>query len=131
MDKHSWLVYTKEANRGALCKFCVLFSNTYAGRGNNQLGALVVRPFTNWKKALKTFEMHTKTDYHVFSAQKALHFTRIMEGDAQDVVTAATLHNQKEVEENRKKLCSIVETIILCGRKGIHYEGTMTLASSD
>lgn len=44
---------------------CVLFSNETSGKGNFvKVGALVNKPFINWKNVLECFTTHSNADYH-------------------------------------------------------------------
>lgn len=122
MQKYSWLVYSDVA-KGALCKICVLFGCNKGGRGRQELGSLVTMPFVNWKKALCTFDQHSKTEYHQFSVEKAQGFSSVMTGKTRDIRTSINLENKKIIEENRKKLIAIVETVILCGRQQMPLRG--------
>lgn len=112
--KYSWLVYSNIL-QGALCKVCVLLG----GRGLQELGAFVSKPFTNWKKGLESFDHHAETKFHKFAIEQAANFARVMEGKTLDVAESISVENNKIAEENRKRLKAIVETIFLCGRQEI------------
>lgn len=65
IDAFNWLAYTKESGEGAVCKCCVLFVKHCVGKHAGQkTGALVSKPFTNWKKALEQFRDHQNASYH-------------------------------------------------------------------
>jgi hypothetical protein len=83
----------------------------------------VAIPFINWKKAKQIFDSHSKANYHMFSVEKAQGFMSVMTGKTTDIVTSISSENKKQAEENRKKLISIVETVILCGRQQIALRG--------
>ncbi|CAH1993310.1 unnamed protein product [Acanthoscelides obtectus] len=110
--------------QGALCKVCVLLGKTQGGRGHQELGAFVSKPFINWKKALESFDHHADTKYHKFAVEQAANFATIMEGKTLDVTECLNVENNKIAEENRKRLKAIVETIILCGRQAIALRGS-------
>lgn len=118
MEQYNWLVFSDIA-KGALCKACVLFGRNYGGRGGQELRSLVSTPFINWKKAKQTFDTHSKADYHMFLIEKVQGFMSVMTGKTSDIITSISSENKKQAEENRKKLISIVETVILCGRQQI------------
>ncbi|CAH1994285.1 unnamed protein product [Acanthoscelides obtectus] len=122
-NRYSWLVYSN-LMQGALCKVCVLLGKTQGGRGHQELGAFVSKPFINWKKALESFDHHADTKYHKFAVEQAANFARIMEGKTLDVTECLNVENNKIAEENRKRLKAIVETIILCGRQAIALRGS-------
>jgi hypothetical protein len=121
MEKYSWLVFSDVA-KGALCKVCVLFGRNHGGRGGQELRSLVV-PFINWKEAKQVFDSYSKADYHMLSVGKAQGFMTVMTGKTTDIITSISSENKKQAEENRKKLISIVETVILCGRQQIALRG--------
>jgi len=83
----------------------------------------VAIPFINWKKAKQIFDSNSKADYHMFSVEKAQGFMTVMTGKTTDIITSINSENKKQAEENRKKLISIVETVILCGRQPIALRG--------
>ena len=63
LTRFSWLVYTQRD--GAFCKYSVLFSKEWVGKGCNQaLKSLVKEPFTKRKDALKMFRNHESHTYH-------------------------------------------------------------------
>jgi len=53
----SWLAYSAKLD-GAFCTFCVAFAKSGAGINSQTLGALVRKPFQNWKHAMETFKNH-------------------------------------------------------------------------
>lgn len=120
--KNPWLVYSNIA-QGALCKMCVLFGRTQGGRGGQELGAFVAKPFNNWKKALENFDHHGNANYHKFAVERAKHFVRVMEGQTLDVIESINVENKKIAEENRKRLTAIVDTILFCGRQEMSLRG--------
>jgi len=122
MEQYSWFVFS-DAAKGALCKACVLFGRNHGGRGRQELRSLVAIPFINWKKAKQIFDNHSKADYHLFSVEKAQGFMTVMTGKTTDIITSINSENKKQAEENRKKLISIVETVILCGYQQIALTG--------
>ena len=68
LEKHPWLVYSKEAD-GGFCKFCSLFS-----KNRESLGVLVNKPFTMWVKVHKVVEGHASNNYHFRAVCDALDF---------------------------------------------------------
>jgi len=122
MEQYSWLVFSDVA-KGALCKVCVLFGRNHGGRGGQELRSLVATPFINWKKAKQIFDSHSKADYHMLSVEKAQGFMTVITGKTTDIIASINSENKKQADENRKKLISIVETVILCGRQQIALRG--------
>ena len=89
-----------------------------------------MRPFTNFKKASELLGKH----FHGIgnskghkTHQNALHvanmFIKAMEDSSARIENQLSILHSKKVTENRLKLRSIAETIILCGRQGIAFRG--------
>ena len=100
-----------------------------------QLGVLVQRPFTNFKKASEILGDHFHGTghlqgtaskgrrFHQAAVELAMSFLAVMENKSQGFDTQLSSIRRGNVAENRLKLKSIVETIILCGREGIPLGG--------
>jgi len=103
---------------------CVLFSNETSGKGNSvKVGALVNKPFINWKNALECFITHSNADYHKLSTLRADEFVKIIENKTFDVATQVDSFKKAQVIENRLKFFPIIETIIFCGRQELAMRG--------
>ena len=132
--QHSWLnlynglVYSEKEN-GGYCKFCVLFSkDPYSVHGLNS--ALVTCAFTNFKKASDKFREHfsgtsnsSARKYHLQAVEVAQSFKAVMENKRLSIDQQLSTVRQQIVAENRKKIKSIAETVIFCGRQGIALRG--------
>lgn len=123
LNLYQWLAYSEKV-QGALCRICVLFSQRVGGKGRQDLGSLVVRPFCNWKKAKETFELHQKKDYHINATLKAENFKSVVKGTTSDVASMLDSVRERQAKDNREKLKPIVETILMCGRQEIALRGT-------
>lgn len=120
-QRYSWLLYSK-CQEGAFCKVCVLFGHESSGKGGHQkLGALVRLPFTRWKNALEAFQSHNDCEYHKAAVLYAAYFMEALEGEtiAEQISSGA----RQQRQTNRKKLASIIETVIFCGRQGMPLRG--------
>ena len=123
MTKWEWLVYSP-VKCGAYCKYCVLFSSEYAGKGLHQkVGSLVSKPFDNWKDATERFREHSTSKFHQFSTLAAENFLKIMTSKMEDVATQLSEQRRKEKEQNRAALRVLVETVILCGEQELPLRG--------
>lgn len=123
LSKFSWLTYTQHL-QGALCRHCVLFAQEEAGKGSHQqLGYLVTKAYTNWKKALEHFSQHANTTYHKKCSEFAENFLRVAQGQQQPILNLLSKEHARQDEENRVILGSIVETVILCGRQELALRG--------
>ena len=88
-----------------------------------QAGVLVSYALTNFKHATDSLKKHEQKDYHKEAVVKMESFTTVMSGQ-QDSISVQINNAAKElVAQNRKKLHSIIETIILCGRQNIPLHG--------
>ena len=108
--RYTWLKYSEQED-GGYCLPCVMF---YASKNFcAQAGVLVSFAFTNFKHAI---EKHEQKDYRKEAVVKMESFMKVMSGQ-QDSISVQINNAAKElVATNRKKLQSIIETIILCGR---------------
>ena len=99
----------------SLCDVIVMF---YASKNfRAQAGVLVSYAFTNFKHAIEIFKKHEQKDYHKEAMVKMESFVKVMSGQ-QDSISVQINNAAKElVATNRKKLQSIIETIILCGQQ--------------
>ncbi|KAG5871948.1 hypothetical protein JTB14_022423 [Gonioctena quinquepunctata] len=123
LDRYPWLVYTE--NDGALCKYCVLFSHHTVGKGGNQAPkSLVTVSYKKWKHAIEDFESHQSKQYHHEAVVKGSNFLKTMQNQHLDIRNVIDSGRRKQVEENREKLFSIVETIKFCGRQELALRGT-------
>lgn len=123
LTRFPWLVYTQ--SDGAFCKYCVLFSKESVGKGCNQtLKSLVKEPFTKWKDALESFKNHESHSYHKDSTLTGNNFLKTKSDLTSDIRNMMDSGRKKQVEDNRKKLASIVDTIKLCGRQELALRGT-------
>lgn len=118
----NWLSYSRKQD-GAYCKLCVFFAGDAAGVGGQALKGLVKNPFTNWKDAVEAFNRHQTTEYHKFSVIKSQNIQLI---EQQKQIPVALQIDQSvlvRIEENRKRISPIIDTILLCGRQGISLRG--------
>ncbi|CAN7941870.1 unnamed protein product [Ixodes hexagonus] len=122
-EKYPWLVYSRcQGQEGALCNVCVLFGQECSGKGSHQkLGGLVLTRFVRWKNALETFKAHSESEYHKTAVLDADNFVQAVQGEPvkERMDSAARVQRQT----NRKKLMSIIEVVLLCGRQGIALRG--------
>jgi len=122
--RFSWLVYSKKLE-GVFCKMCVLFSNETLGKGSSvKVGALVNKPFINWKNAFEYFTTHSNADCYKFPTLRVDEFVKIIENKTFDVATQVDSFKKAQVIENRLKLIPIIETIFFfCGRQELGMRG--------
>lgn len=124
LGKYSGLCYSVTDN-GGYSKYCVLFAKCSPSVA--QPGVLVERPFTNFKKASEILGDHFHGTghlqctaskgrcFHQAAVELAMSFLAVIKNKSQGIDTQLN-SIRRNVAENRLKLKSIVETIILCGR---------------
>ena len=119
LTSYNGLVYSESAD-GGFCKFCVLFAQCTPTM--KELGVLVTKPFTNFKKAVEKLSEHFHgKKFHKLAVEAAMIFMQIQ--NKRILLIDQQLSMQRTtVVQNRLKLHSIVETII-CGRQGIPLRG--------
>ena len=118
--RYPWLKYSEQED-GGYCLPCVMFymSKNFCA----QAGVLVSYALTNFKHAIDNLKKHEQKDYHKEAVVKMESFVKVMSGQ-QDSISVQIDNAAKElVATNRKKLLSIIETIILCGRQNIPLRG--------
>ena len=132
---YPWLCYSPSEEDAAYCLSCVLFGYKFPSKAA-RVKSLFSQPFKHWPDAIAAFERHChgkkkKLDPSYKSFQ-ALHtqtwpildaiLTNI-NGLAEDIDVMVDRNFRKEVEENRRKLEPIVDTVILLGRLGLPFRG--------
>lgn len=124
VGRYPWLVYSENL-QGALCKYCVVFADECAGKGEHQrLGCFVTKAFTNYKKATDALKSHAASSYHEKSTALSESFLAVRSGSQHDIMTQLDQGLKKQAEENRKNLLPIIETILFCGRQEVALRGT-------
>uniref|UniRef100_A0A1B6F8D5 DUF4371 domain-containing protein n=1 Tax=Cuerna arida TaxID=1464854 RepID=A0A1B6F8D5_9HEMI len=91
---------------------------------NQTLKSLVKEPFTKLKEALELFKNHESHSYHKDSTLIGNNFLKTKSDLSSDIRNIMYSSRKRQVEENRKKLSSIVETIKLCGRQELALRGS-------
>ena len=121
-EKYAGLVYSKSED-GGYCKYCVLFGRCESSV--KELGVLVTRPLTNFKKASeKLVEHFTKSrKSHQNAMEKAMTFIAVTEKQALSIDQQLNTEISKRIAENRTKLQSIAATVVFCRRQGIALRG--------
>ena len=87
-------------------------------------GVLVSSPLLNFRKALEILEKHMGKDYHKLAVVKLETFVKVMSGSQDSISVQLSNVAKDHVATNRKKLQSIIETVILCGRQNIPLRGS-------
>ena len=115
-----------EKDRGAYCKYCVLFQHALICDSRIiTFGALVVVPLNNWKKATQKLLEHFggSCRYHNKALELAENFKKTLTGQKVPIHHIIENSRTSQIKENRIKLMSIIDTIVTCGRQGIALRG--------
>ena len=91
-----------------------------------ELGVLVNRPLTNFKKVIEKLNEHFCSKgrrSHQAAVERAITFIAVMENRAVSIDQHLSSKKAKLVAENRIKMQSIAVTIIFCGQQGIALKG--------
>lgn len=121
-SKFTWLAYSIKFD-GAFCKVCVAFAKNEAGINSQPLGALVKKPFRNWKHATETFKSHSSLQYHLKCLIDADNFLSIKKNPSLSIESKLDTSHAKQVMENRKNIIPIIEALTLCGNQNISIWG--------
>lgn len=118
-----WLIYSKKCD-GAFCHFCFFFCSIEVGKGSHtNAKSFVNQPFKRWKDAKETFRYHQSLEYHKKALIIAENFKDVHDKKIVSIDLQLDKARKVEIEQNRRILSSIVETIILIGRQEIAYRG--------
>lgn len=95
------------------------------------LKAFVTEPFLNFKKGIELLKNHGLTNYHKRCAEKGSSFIQNSNaGESKFINNIYSYKTKSIMEANRKRLTSIIETIIFCGHNNISLRGTETMGYS-
>ena len=119
LQHYSWLEYSVMAN-GGFCVPCMLFG---IGSNDIDLGVLVSRPRMNFKKATDELKAHDKKASHLDAVTSADLFFKVMSGKQPPVYQQTNIALANRVAANKKRLVSIVKTVLLCGRQTFALKG--------
>ena len=120
LKKYKWLIYSRQEN-GGYCLPCVLFARSTDVRKGK--GALVESAFNNFKKMYDVCDTHASREYHKGAVATCEAFVQVMSGRQESVAVQLREGARETIQNNRKKLQSIIETIMLCGRQNIPLRG--------
>ena len=121
LKQHSpWLGYSKELD-GGLCIPCVLFASR--NRCGQDLGTLVVRPLKTFNKATEILRKHATLHYHKNAMADLQSFLARMKQQRPSVLELMQSAHTIQVQKNRAKLLSILQSIIWCGKQNIALRG--------
>ena len=89
-----------------------------------ELGVFFNRPSTDFKRATEKLHDHFHNKkFHKTSAEAASTFTLVMKNPDLAIDHRLISEKSKRAAENHRKLLSIAETVIFCGRQGLAFRG--------
>ena len=92
---------------------------------------LVMKPLTNFQKALEILNKHDNKLFHRSSVIQMEEFLKVMKNKQPSIRRHLSEVTAQPIATNRQKFCSIVETVLLCGRQNIplrgHRDSTMNI----
>ena len=127
LELHSWLCYSPSQD-GAFCLSCVLFGDRFPGKCS-KIHNLFSQPLRRWSGAAYTLKHHAgqglggEMSLHACTFPILTSLLSQMSGKAQPIEVILDTNLKKEIEENRKKLASIVDSVIFCGHLGLPLRG--------
>ena len=84
---------------------------------------LVETAFTNFKKMYEVCDLHAAREYHKDAIAVCDAFVERTSGKRKSVLIQLREGARETIQNNRKKLCFIMEIIVLCGRQSIALRG--------
>lgn len=129
LQKFPWLAYSESLD-GALCKICVFFGNANSSKNAGKLDKLFKSSYTYWTGARYKFTTHEKSQIHQNALLLYATFEKMVQQKIVPIEVCMNRATQKIIEENRNKLISITETVILCGRQYFALRGHRDDATS-
>lgn len=106
LEKYPALVLSPSKG-GLFCRYCVLFSHEYGGKGSHEkLKTLVNEPLIQYHRMFGSdgyVTTHMNRDYHKFACLQAAEFEKSMQAPNTDVVARLDSARTKKIQENRDR----------------------------
>ena len=93
------------------------------GYRGSEPGILVQHPLTHFGKALEMMHKHSEKEYHKLAVVRSDEFVSVTSGRQSSIQCQLNKATAETVVMNRKKLKSIINNIILCGRQNFPLRG--------
>jgi hypothetical protein len=123
--RYPWAVFS-ESQKGLFCKYCFLFSSNCGQYRQSSTGYFVKQPLKSFAKLLGKegdFKIHEKSRYHREAIESAQDFQNTYDKPESEVINMVANQRLKQVEENRRRLVPIIESILFLGRQNIALRG--------
>lgn len=120
---YPWLKYSATKN-GGYCVACVLFAGETAGTGGQtKLGTFVLEPMVKFKKATELLCNHNKAAYHLTAMTRMEQFVYTANHPTKAIDLIINRKRKEQIENNRRLLVPIIETVLFCGRNMLPLRG--------
>lgn len=116
--KHKWLHY-QEGSDSVLCYYCMVAEKRGLLVSGNRDDVFSKIGYSNWKKALQSFEKHENTIFH----REAVQMLVTIPQTTRDVGDMLSDSHAAAKAENRKMLEVIISSIRFLGRQGLALRG--------
>ncbi|KAL4132755.1 hypothetical protein QTP88_009856 [Uroleucon formosanum] len=106
------------------CKYCVLYAPNTSN--NITLKTFVKKPLKNFSKLTGkdgTLKTHGNHKYHKFAVKSRNNFLAAYHNPQKVIINQINTQQSIQVNENRKRLVPIIETIIFYGRQNLALRG--------
>jgi hypothetical protein len=113
LEQHLWLVYSTALN-GAFCIECALFAQQ-----RSNLGILVNKPFTSWRKKSEVISKHANKQFHIEASLAANTFTQNYLHPDCSIEKYSRDSSSQNFQTNLKILKFCIEAVLFCGRQCI------------
>ncbi|CAG9822169.1 unnamed protein product [Phaedon cochleariae] len=120
-----WLTFSV-SKKGIFCKYCLLFAKYGGQHKQTPLNKLIKTPLCKYSKLLgKDGDLvsHQESSFHKESVINARNFTKNYCDEKNKVINMLDTERREQIIENRKRLTSIIESIIFLGRQNIPLRG--------
>ncbi|XP_072174513.1 52 kDa repressor of the inhibitor of the protein kinase-like [Diadema setosum] len=113
LDSYPWLIYSKCLD-GAFCIYCALFASP-----RDNLGILVNKPFTKWRKKSEYIGPHAMKGHHIEAQNAAMDFIAKIDHPEKTVEAYSKSLSGQNYQNNLHILRYCVEAVLFCGRQCI------------
>lgn len=125
LNKYKWAVYSEQC-KGLFCKYCLVFVDLSTSNRTLLHQSLVRKPLVKFSKLTGkdgALSKHETTKYHKNCVTSAENFCKVYGNPQNSILNTLNTEMGKQIEENRKRLRPIIETIIFMGRQNIPLRG--------
>jgi len=119
---HRCFAYSQKLD-GVFCQYCALFCSDEVGRSKIQTGLFVSLPFRRYTHWSGDVQQHLSRQYHADCTVRAEAFISAMRNPKKAITTQIDSAVQRQIENNRRMLVPIIESILFLARCGLPLRG--------